>query len=267
MYKEYLDFAVSIAKEAKKINEKYFGKAMESGYKNDKTVVTIADKEINEYLIKRVKEVYPEHAVDGEEEKFGDSDYKWVCDPIDGTAMFARGIPTSVFSLALVIDGVSTVGVVYDVFTDNLYTAIKGEGAYRNGVKIHVSDIELNDMRCVCHYDMWPSCKYNIYDVIKELGKKAYFVSIGSIIRASVAVASGEFVACIFPGTVGKNCDIAAVKVIVEEAGGRVTNFYNEDDRYDQAINGAVISNGVVHDEIIRELSKSGNIYNDVSQI
>ena len=68
MYKEYLDFAISIAMEAKKINEKYFNKAMESGYKNDKTIVTAADKEINEYLIERVKEVYPEHAVDGEED-------------------------------------------------------------------------------------------------------------------------------------------------------------------------------------------------------
>lgn len=267
MHKEYLDFAISIAMEAKKINEKYFDKAMESGYKNDKTIVTVADKEINDYLIQRVKEVYPTHAVDGEEEKFGDSSYKWVCDPVDGTAMFARGIPTSCFSLALVIDGVSTVGVVYDTFTDNLYTAIKGEGAYRNGSRINVSDIKLDDMRSVCHYDMWPSSKYNIFDVIKELGKKSYFVSIGSIIRASVAVASGEFVACIFPGTVGKNCDIAAVKVIVEEAGGKVTNFYNEEDRYDKDINGAVISNGVVHEEIINELVKSGNIYNDVSQI
>ena len=181
--------------------------------------------------------------------------------------MFARGIPTSCFSLALVIDGVPTIGVVYDVFTDSLYTAIKGEGAYCNGNKIHVSDIQLDDMRSVCHYDMWPSAKYNIFDVIKELGKKSYFVSIGSIIRASVCVASGEFVACIFPGTVGKNCDIAAVKVIVEEAGGKVTNFFNKEDRYDKDINGAVISNGIVHEEIINELVKSGNIYNDVSQI
>lgn len=256
MYKEYLDFAISIAMEAKNINKKYFGEAMESEYKNDKTIVTIADKEINEYLIKRVKKEYPDHAVDGEEEKFGDSKYKWVCDPIDGTAMFARGIPTSVFSLALVIDGISTIGVVYDVFTDKLYTAIKGEGAYCNGKRIHVSDLKLDDMRSVCHYDMWPSCEYNIYDVIKELGKKSYFVSIGSIIRASVAVASGEFVACIFPGTTGKNCDIAAVKVIVEEAGGKVTNFYNQEDRYDMDIRGAVISNGVVHDEIINVICK-----------
>lgn len=256
MYNEYLDFAISIAKVAKEINEKYFNKTMESSYKNDKTIVTVADREINEFLIKRVKEVYPEHAVDGEEEKFGDSKYKWVCDPIDGTAMFARGIPTSVFSLALVIDGISMVGVVYDVFTDKLYTAIRGEGAFCNGERIHVSDLELDDIKSVCHYDMWPSSEYNIYDAVKELGKKCYFVSIGSIIRASVAVASGEFVACIFPGTKGKNCDIAAVKVIVEEAGGKVTNFYNQEDRYDMEIRGAVISNGVVHDEIIRTLCK-----------
>lgn len=265
MMDEYLEFAIDIAREAKKINEKYFGKVIESDYKSDKTIVTIADKEINRVLIDRVKEKYPSHAVDGEEEKFGTSKYKWVCDPVDGTAMFARGIPVSVFSLAFVVDGVSQLGVVYDIFTDKLYTAIKGKGAFCNGKKIKVSDVDLDDVRCVCHYDMWPMSEYNIFDAIKELGKKAYFVSLGSIIKASMAVANGDFSACVFPGTKGKNCDIAAVKVIVEEAGGRVTNFYNDEDRYDESINGAVISNGVVHNEIIRQLRKSCNIYNDIS--
>lgn len=265
MMDEYLEFAIGIAYEAKRINQKYFGKIMETDYKSDKTIVTIADKEINKFLIDKVKEKYPDHAVDGEEEKFGDSKYKWVCDPVDGTAMFARGVPVSVFSLAFVVDGVSQLGVVYDIFTDNLYTAIKGNGAFCNGKRIFVSDVDLDDMECVCHYDMWPKAEYNIFDTIKELGKKIYFVSLGSIVKACMEVARGDFSACIFPGTKGKNCDIAAVKVIVEEAGGKVTNFYNGEDRYDQDIHGAVISNGVVHDQIIDQLRKSCNIYNDIS--
>lgn len=57
-------------------------------------------------LIDKVKEIFPEHCVDGEEEQFGYSDYVWVCDPVDGTAMYARHIPVAVFSLALVITGV-----------------------------------------------------------------------------------------------------------------------------------------------------------------
>lgn len=99
---EYLKFAKNIAKYAGKIMIKYFNKDNGSSYKGDRTIVTLADKEINTYLIEKVKEKYPNHSVDGEEEQFGKSDYVWVCDPVDGTAMYARHIPVAVFSLALV---------------------------------------------------------------------------------------------------------------------------------------------------------------------
>ena len=252
----YLKFAKEIAHEAGKVMLKYFNSNNGASYKGDKTIVTLADKEINTYLINRVKEEFPTHSVDGEEEQFGKSDYVWVCDPVDGTAMYARHIPVAVFSLALVVDGIPQVGVIYDVFTDSLYTAIKGEGAYKNGEKITVNDFRFDDVRSVSHFDMWSRAGYDIYDAIKILGKKSYFISIGSIIRASICVASGDFTVAIFPGTKRKNCDIAAVKVIVEEAGGKVTNFWGEEQRYDTDIDGAIISNGLVHDEIV-ELIKN----------
>ena len=208
-------------------------------------------------LIKNVKEKFPTHSVDGEEEQFGKSNYVWVCDPVDGTAMYARHIPVAVFSLALVIDGVSTLGVVYDPFTDNLYYALKGFGAFRNDERIHVSDIKLDDMKSVSNMDMWPEAEYNLYDTIKELGKKTYFVGVGSVIRACMCVANGDFNLAIFPGTKHKNCDIAAAKVIVEEAGGKVTDLFGNDQRYDCSINGAVISNSVVHSEVINVIKNN----------
>lgn len=253
---EYLNFAKEIAYEAGKIMLKYFKEDNGSSYKFDQTIVTKADTEINSYLIKRVKEKYPTHSVDGEEEQLGKSNYIWVCDPVDGTAMYARHIPVAVFSLALVIDGISELGVVYDPFTDNLYYAIKGQGAYKNNEKISVNNITLNDMKSVSNFDMWPNADYNLYDCIKELGKKTYFVSVGSVIRGCMCVANGEFNLAIFPGTKHKNCDIAAVKIIVEEAGGKVTNLFGEEQRYDQDINGAVISNGIVHQEVIDAINK-----------
>lgn len=256
MYQEYMNFAKEIASKAKEIMIKYFKEDNKSSYKGDKTIVTIADKEINDYLITRVKEEYPEHSVDGEEDQFGESKCVWVCDPIDGTAMYARHIPVSVFSLALVIDGESVLGVVMDPFTDSLYSAIKGEGAYLNDEPIHVSDILLDDMRSVSNLDMWPGAPYNLFDSIKELGKKTYFVGLGSVIRASMCVASGEFNLAIFPGTKHKNCDIAAAKVIVEEAGGKVTDLFGEEQRYDESINGAIISNGIVHQEAVDAIKK-----------
>ena len=257
-YEIYLEFAKSIALEAKRIMMKYFNQDNGENYKLDKTIVTLADKEINSILIQKVKETFPTHAVDGEEEQFGESKYLWVCDPVDGTAMYARHIPTAVFSLALVIDGVSTVGVVYDPFTDNLYSAIKGHGAYKNDSKISVNNIDdLSDMRSVSHFDMWPEAEYNLFDSIKQLGKKTYFVSLGSIIRACMCVANGEFTFAIFPGTKHKNCDIAAVKVIVEEAGGKVTNLFGEEQRYDKDIKGAIISNGKVHDKVLNIIKEN----------
>ena len=255
--KQYLDFAKDIAKNAGEIMLKYFNEDNGASYKYDQTIVTKADTEINHYLINKVKEVFPEHSVDGEEEQFGKSKYMWVCDPVDGTAMYARHIPVAVFSLALVIDGVSTVGVVYDPFTDNMYTAIKGEGAYRNDVKINVNKVLLDDMKSVSQFDMWPEAEYNLFDSLKELGKKTYFVGVGSVIRACMCIANGDFNLAIFPGTKHKNCDIAAAKVIVEEAGGKVTDIFGNEQRYDEDIKGAVISNGLVHQEVIDVLKNN----------
>ena len=256
MEEEYLEFAKEIAFKAGEIMKKYFKTDNGATYKGDKTIVTIADKEINSYLIKRVKETYPNHSVDGEEETFGESNYVWVCDPIDGTAMYARHIPVAVFSLALVVNGTVVVSTVYDVFTDSLYTAIKGQGAYKNNEKITVNDYELDDMKTVCNFDMWANAEYNIFDVIKKLGEKTYFVGVGSVIRACMCVASGDFSLAIFPGTKRKNCDIAAVKVIVEEAGGKVTNLFGEEQRYDTDIKGAIVSNKIVHDEVVETIKK-----------
>lgn len=254
--KQYLEFAKNIALEAGKIMIKYFNQNSGASYKVDQTIVTLADKEINDYLIKCVQEKFPNHSVDGEEKSFGKSDFVWVCDPVDGTAMYARHIPVAVFSLALVINGVSEIGVVYDPFTNNLYSAMKNEGAYKNDLRIFVNNTKLEDMKSVSHFDMWPEAGYNIYNPISELGKKTYFVSIGSIIRACMCIASGEFNLAIFPGTKGKNCDIAAVKVIVEEARGKVTDLFGNEQRYDCDIKGAIISNGEVHNEVIKVINK-----------
>lgn len=255
-YEQYLEFAKDIAKEAGNIMKKYFARKDISSYKGDKTIVTFADKEINSYLIDRVKRQFPNHSVDGEEEQFGESKYVWVCDPVDGTAMYARSIPVAVFSLALVINGVSMVGVIYDPFTDNMYTAIKGKGAYQNGERICVNDYSLEDKRSVSHFDLWPEADYDISNVLQELGKKTYLISLGSIIRACTCVATGEFILALFPGTKHKNCDIAAAKVIVEEAGGKVTNLFGDEQRYDKSINGAVISNGKIHGEVVDTIKK-----------
>lgn len=119
-----------------------------------------------------------------------------------------------------------------------------------------VNDYDLEDMKSVSHFDVWPEAEYDLFPVLQELGKRTYFIGLGSIIRACTCVASGEFILAIFPGTTHKNCDIAAAKVIVEEAGRKVTNLFGNEQRYDKSIKGAVISNSKVHKEVINIIKK-----------
>lgn len=170
--------------------------------------------------------------------------------------MYARHIPIALFSLALVVKGEPIIGVIYDPFTNNLYTAIKGKGAYRNNEKIIVSNCKLSDVQSVCHYDIWKTAGYDINNIVQELRNKSYFVSIGTIARACICVATGDFTLAIFPGTEHKNCDIAAIKVIVEEAGGIVTDLFGKEQRYDKNINGAIISNKKAYNEALNVINK-----------
>lgn len=250
---EYLEFAKSLALEAGDIMRKYFGRDPESELKEDKSIVAIADKEINDLVIERVKSAFPGHAVDGEEASHAEeSDHVWVCDPIDGTNPFAMTLALSVFSLAYVYDGEPIAGVVYDPFADRMFWAVKGEGAYINGDRTYVNKQKL-DYAARLNFDWWSDAEYDVLTPLIGLSKEtgAYLLSPGSATHAAALVAQGDFVASVFPGTKGKNVDIAAAKVIVEEAGGKVTDMHGNEQRYDQDIRGAIVSNGVVHDRLV----------------
>ena len=254
---KYLSFAKEIAYYAGDIIREYFNKDINIEYKEDKTPVTIADKMINDYLIEKVKEKFPGHSVDGEENKLNSkSDYVWVCDPIDGTSMFTRHIPIAVFSLALVYDGNPIVGLVYDPFLDEIYTAIKGKGAFCNDKPIHVNNKEYGSLGSSIDYCTWNGAKYDVLEYLKELQKDFKTSEIGSVAHASMMVASGKISAEIFPGTKHANCDLAASALIVKEAGGKVTNFKGEKQRYDRDLDGAIITNGIIHEKIIELINR-----------
>ena len=250
---EYLKFAKEIALYAGKEMKEYFYKDKNVEYKEDRTPVTIADKQINDYLIKKVNEVYPTHSVIGEEASDRkNSKYSWVCDPVDGTSSFTRGIPVSVFSLALVEDGIPIVGVVYDPFLDEMYSAVIGKGAYMNDKQIHVNDLSYGVLGSSIDYCMWDKAKFDTLDIVKELRTNNKTCSMGSVAHACMLVARGSVSAQIFPGTSHGNCDIAASKLIVEEAGGKTSDFFGDEQRYDKDINGFIASNGIIHDDITK---------------
>ena len=251
---EYLNFAKELASKAGDVMREYFQADVSWREKADKTIVTVADEKINQLVIDEVARCYPDTSVFGEE---GSVDKKsklaWVCDPIDGTVPYAKGIPISVFSLALIDDGVPVLGVVYDPFTDRMYTATKGNGAFLNGLPMKVSDRGL-EHQTTLNIEWWPEAEFDVDTPLHDLSIKteAYVLHIGCVVNAACWVAAGRFEGCVFSGTKGKNMDIAAVKVIVEEAGGKVTDLFGGEQRYDQDIKGAIISNSKTHDDILQ---------------
>ena len=250
--KEYLEFALKIGEYAKKEMLDNFDNNNELSYKSDRTVVTEIDKKINHYLIEEVNKEYPNHCVIGEEEKYIiDSKYVWVCDPIDGTGMYTNKIPVSVFSLALVLDGEPIVGVVIDPYLNKTYTAIKGEGAYCNNNKIHVNNNEFGDLGYRVNFEMWNNSKFNNLRIIENMLPYVKISSIGSVARSCMAIASGDFSCDLFPGCEHANCDMAASYLIVTEAGGKVTDYNGNLQRYDKDLNGAIITNKVSHEKVL----------------
>lgn len=252
----YLEFSKSLAYKAGEIMLKHFHVDVETRTKADKSIVTVADEEINQIVIDEIGLKYPTHSVFGEEASINkQSELIWVCDPIDGTIPYAKGIPVSVFSLALVENGTPVVGVVYDPFTKKMYNAVKGGGAYLNDVPISVSALELAQGSTI-NCEWWSTAPYDVSSVMHDLSLETsvYVMNIGCIINSACLVASGQLVASVYPGTNGKNVDIAAVKVIVEEAGGIVTDIHGLEQRYDTDIDGAIISNKIVHEKLVSQL-------------
>ena len=257
MFEEYLEFAKEIALYAGKTMMEFYNNSLELNYKEDKTVVTIVDKKINSYLIEKVKDKYPNHSVNGEEESYNNSsDYVWVCDPLDGTGMFVNHIPVFVFSLALVYKGEPIVGLIYNANENRMYSAIKGQGAYCNNVKICVNDKKLGDLGYRTNIEIFGNDIVDEISLMRELKNYSKISSIGSVARSCMAIASGDFSCDVFPGTSHGNCDLAASYIIVSEAGGKVTDLYGEEQRYDQDIRGAVVSNGISHEQILEKVKK-----------
>ena len=257
MYNEYLEFAKEIALYAGKTMMECYNDTIDLNYKEDKTVVTLVDKQINRYLIEKVKEKYPMHAVNGEEESYNsNSEYVWVCDPLDGTGMYVNHIPVFVFSLALVHNGEPIVGVIYNPNEKKMYYAIKGQGAYCNDIKISVNNNKFGDLGYKTNVEIFNNNIIDEVSLIKKLKNNSKISSIGSVARSCMAIATGDFSCDIFPGTSHGNCDIAASYLIVTEAGGKVTNLYGENQRYDKDIKGAIISNGISHNDILEIVKK-----------
>lgn len=248
----YLEFALDLAKEAGTLMLENFKLGMKKEWKEDDSPLTITDTAINDLIIARVKATYPGHAVLGEEASFGtkeESEYMWIVDPVDGTIPFSHGVPTFAFSLALTHKGESIVGVVNDPVMGRLLWAEKGKGAFLNGDPLKVSTSR-TIAHTVINVDGPQNKEFpvgNLPALINE--QKGRITKFSCLVYGGMMVALGEYSAAVCTGWMP--WDIAALKVIVEEAGGKVTSLYGEEQLYNQDIKGALISNGLVHGEVL----------------
>lgn len=259
---EYLKFAKSLAKEAEEIALRYFSFEVESTWKDDNTPLTKADTEINDLVIKRINETYPEHSIYGEEksELKENSKYIWVCDPIDGTMGFSCGIPTFVFSLALVeqSNGLPILGLINDPVMKNMYWATKNNGAYRNDKKISVSNTNSLKNTYLNTGASGRAVGFSNLPLMKSLSeKKCAVMRYPSFIYGGIQVANGKYIGAIFYHKSGH--DVATLKIITEEAGGKVTDLNGNERRYDQDGVGCIVSNGILHNELL-EIVQSGKL-------
>jgi fructose-1,6-bisphosphatase/inositol monophosphatase family enzyme len=232
------DFAVSLARRAGEIMRSNFTLGAKRMWKEDDSPLTATDEAINEMVIDAIRETYPDHAVIGEEESFGDTanaEWVWVCDPVDGTLPFSHGTPTFAFSLGLAHRGKPVLGVIYDPYLDRMVTAREGLGARLNGEPVRVGDFA-GWRRTVVGLEMSAASTQTTRTVLRERG--ACSVSYWSFVYEAMLLAVGEFAGVVYASDCPWDC--CAVDVIIREAGGTVSNIAGDQNLYNGKIKGFV---------------------------
>jgi histidinol-phosphatase len=220
--------------------------------KDDGTPVTEADLAIENVLRKAVEETYPSDCVVGEEGgTAGDpkAPRRWIIDPIDGTKNFRRGVPIFATLIALEEDGKIIAGVASAPALDTRWFARKGGGAFRDGEKISVSKVKDMTLAEVCSGGVGTIAESGLDKRFTELCKKAARHRGFGDFWGHMLVAQGSMDVMLDP--VVEVWDLAALKIIVEEAGGTMTSVSGED-RIDGG--SALTTNGTLHDEVIAAL-------------
>jgi len=217
-------------------------------------LVTHVDQAAQECIVEELTAAFPDHNILAEEgaEQVAEAPagYRWIIDPIDGTTNFTRGCPPYAVSIGLQHEEELVVGVVLEVTSDDLFTAIKGEGAYQNGRPIEVTDNPSLDQALLA--TGFPYTVFDYMDTYTEVLQRFLRESRGLRRHGAasvdlVRVANGTFDA--FYETGLSPWDVAAGMVIVREAGGVVTDFHND---ADALFGGQMIaSNGHVHDAML----------------
>lgn len=222
-------------------------------HKDDRSEVTEADRGSEATIRRRLAEARPDHAVLGEEEGLigePDASYRWIVDPIDGTSNFVKGVPIWATLIALEHDGEIVVGVCSAPALGRRWWAVRGGGAFADGRPIHVSDVATIAEAHLGYSDIGSFVRYGYGPQLTELTARAWRARGLGDFWMHVLVAEGAMDAAAEP--IVNLWDLAALQVIVTEAGGRFTDLAG---RPTPDGGSAVSSNGRLHDEMLAALT------------
>ena len=232
------------AQAAGKLALEYFDTDVAVITKADLSPVTIADRSAEELLRKHLTTRFPDDGFLGEEfgETPGTTGYRWIIDPIDGTRSFIRNIPIWATLVGLEYRGETIAGVCHIPTWSQTYRALRGEGAFRDERRLHVSNVERLDKALV---------SYSSFDFFKQADEQDAFTRMLAATERSRAYADFYGFVLVAQGSVDVMVeqgvhiwDVAGLKVIIEEAGGRFTDWKGQPtvDRPD-----ALATNGKLH--------------------
>ena len=255
---EYLEFAIDVARKAGEVLKHYSTREKFIESKGRANLVTAADKDSEALIIEAIRKQYPDHAILAEESGAwcddGSAKPKWIIDPLDGTTNFAHQYPFYCVSIGLEEDGAITCGVVYDPVRDELFSGAVGQGAFMNGERLSVSDAsKLSDALLITGFP------YNLREHLDRLvGQFSAFLNESQGVRRGGSAALDLCYVAIgrCDGFWEMNLhpwDTAAGKVILEESGGRTTDY--KGDPFSIYLKQIVASNSYIHDEMVRVLS------------
>lgn len=245
------ELAISIVTQAGKILRENIDKITADSVEDKRPFdyVTEIDKACEKLIINSINEHFPDHEILAEEsgKNKNSNNYRWIIDPLDGTTNFIHGNPHCSISIALQKDNEIILGVIYDPYRDELYYAEKGKGAFCNNKIIHVSKQE-KISNCLIATG-FPFKNRHLLDrywkVLSEI-----FMKVSGIRRTGSAALDLAYVACgRFDGFWELKLspwDVAAGTIIIEEAGGKITDFEGKDNHIWSG--DVVASNAIIHD-------------------
>lgn len=245
-----LEVAIEAAKKGAAHALLSFNKAMTVSYKDDETPVTIIDEETEEIIKNYILSVFP-HAIIVGEETGGEisAEAFWTIDPIDGTRSYSRGIPTWYVLISYIVNNEVQIGVCYQPNTKQLLYAERGKGTFLNTTPVFVSKTtSLKEA----------FAGYGSFKYFKDRKKLLRFIDAFPSTRGWDATYS-NFLLCLgkldaFYEAYGQLWDIAPFKVILEEAGGKITDHNGKP--WTVHTRGCLATNGIVHNEVLAVLQK-----------